>query len=127
MDTGYKKLSLYKNVSTTVICANVVNRTLRISPLLIRLKIRQWLQTISFPRKDPSLEDGEKLRWIIVELLEHFRINGYHPWSRKPDGTFWDPEISIPFMTRMQKVEEAFTKMSDRERNTYIATFDWQF
>ena len=118
----------YQNYPTTLVwCANVVNVTLGLSPLPVRLKIRQWLQTVRMEREHPTLEDGINLRWLLIEYLDHFRIQGRYPWSRRADGCWWYPDISERFMHRMWDMELEFLKLDPDHRDQWIQNFRWQF
>ena len=77
--------------SSLVWTSNIVNKTIGLAPLPVRLKIREWLTTTSFDREDLSVEAGQNLRWIVIDMLNEFRINGRFPWSRKISGAFWYP------------------------------------
>lgn len=107
--------------------SNVANITLGLAPLLVRLKIRQWMMTIPFSREDTSIEAGNNVRWLIIKLINEFRIHGRYPWSRKINGDWWYPDISVPFMDRMWKTELEFLNLSEEDRNIWIKKFNWQF
>lgn len=113
--------------SSKVWCSNVVNVTLGLVPLPVRLKIRQWLQTDFWDRNNPSVEDGINLRWLIIHYLDHFRMRGRYPWSRNKHGCWWYPEISQPFMNRMWHIEREFLSLNQSNRNLWIKKFDWRF
>lgn len=113
--------------TTLVWSSNVVNATLGLSPLLVRLKIRQWLMTIPFDRNDNSVEAGLNMRWLIIKLVNEFRIEGRYPWSRNSYGEWWNPNISIPFIKRMGKVELEFLLLNDSDRNEWIKHLNWNF
>jgi hypothetical protein len=116
-----------KYPSSKVWCSNVVNVTLGLVPLPVRLKLRQWLQTDYWDRNNPNLEDGTNLRWLIIHYLDHFRMNGRYPWSRNKHGCWWYPEISQPFMNHMCQMELEFLKLNHEDRNLWINKFDWRF
>ena len=111
--------------------SNVANITLGLAPLLVRLTIRRWLQTMPFDRNDTSAEAGMRVRWILIELLDHFRmrpIGGWYPWSRM-EGTeaWWDPSLQVPFMARMWEQEAAFLALDPKGRDAFIEGLRWQF
>lgn len=119
---------VYHNYNSSLVwCGNMVNVTLGLAPLMVRLKIRQWLQTVRIPRQSPSAQDTENLRWLLIHYMDHFRINGRYPWSRNSLGAWWYPEYSEPFMHRMWNLEEQFLQMSDVDRDAWINKFQWQF
>jgi len=107
--------------------SNVANVTFGLAPLLIRLKIRQWLATAGFDRSDTSVDSGLNVRWLIIHYLDFFRIESRYPWSRKENGQFWTPEFSEPFMKKMFAVEAEFLEMDSDAREKFIKDFDWQF
>ena len=107
--------------------SNIVNKTIGLAPLPVRLKIREWLTTTSFDREDLSVEAGQNLRWIVIDMLNEFRINGRFPWSRKISGAFWYPEISTPLMNKWHKMEYEFLLLREDDRDSYINSFSWQF
>lgn len=116
------------HLSTSLVwTSNVINQTIGLAPLPVRLKIREWLSTTAFDRNDLSIESGQNLRWIIIDMLNEFRINGRFPWSRKLSGAFWYPEISGPLMQKWHKMEYEFLLLNEYDRDQYIKSFVWQF
>lgn len=113
--------------SSMVWTSNVVNQTIGLAPFPIRLKIREWISTTSFDRNDLSIESGNNLRWIVINMLDEFRIKGRFPWSRNANGYYWYPSISIPLMTKWSKMELEFLSLNDLERDQYIKSFVWYF
>jgi hypothetical protein len=113
--------------SAKIWSARIVNLTLGLSPLPVRLKIRQWLQTVNFDRTDCSPESGANVRWIIVDMLDTFRIQGRYPWSLNSQGQWWYPELSEPFMNRMWKMEQEFLGLDSLGREQWIQKFCWNF
>ena len=113
--------------STLVWTSNMVNVTLGLTPLLVRLKVRQWLMTIPYNRTDCSVLAGHNMKWLIIKLLDDFRINGRYPWSRRPDGRGWDPAIHDTFMNNMRQAESKFLSLSDVDRDQFIKRFAWRF
>lgn len=107
--------------------SQIVNQTLGLTPFPIRLKIREWLSTTSFDRNDSSIEAGQNLKWIIVNMLDEFRIKGRFPWSRKLSGAYWHPEISTHLMQNWHKMETSFLSLNEKDRDQYIKSFSWQF
>ncbi len=113
--------------STLVWTANIVNTTLGLAPLLVRLKIRQWLMTSPFDREDVSAGSGANVRWVIIDMLDSFRVHRRYPWSRAPDGTWWNPAVSEPFMRRMWAAELRFLTLGEDGREKFIKDLRWQF
>lgn len=105
----------------------VANTTLGLAPLAVRLRVREWLSADGFDRSDTSVEAGGNLRWLVIRHLDAFRWKGRYPWSRRPDGTFWDPGFSLPFMRDMEAMEKAFLRRTQEERDAWIRNFDWRF
>lgn len=122
---GCGQISQYP--TTLVWSSNVVNATLGLAPLLVRIKIRQWLMTIPFDRDDNSLESGLNMRWLIIKLVNEFRIEGRFPWSRNSHGDWWNPNISVPFIKRIREKELEFLLLNENDRDTWIKKFNWQF
>jgi hypothetical protein len=116
-----------KHPSTLVWSSNMVNVIFGLTPLAIKLKIRGWMKTIPYDRSDTSVEAGNNIKWLLIKLLDEFRINGRYPWSRRQDGKWWFPEISDPFMARMWKMEQEFLSLDEESRNLWISKFSWQF
>lgn len=117
--------------TSIVWASNVANITLGLAPLLVRLTIRRWLMTIPFDRNDTSVEGGTQVRWIMIELLDHFRMRPFgewYPWSRV-EGTdsWWDASIQAPFMRRMWQEEARFLALEPGQRESYIEALRWQF
>ena len=112
---------------TKVWCSNIANVTLGLVPLPIRLKIRNWLSTTPYPRDDISIEAGHNIKWLIISMLDDFRINGRYPWSRNKEGKWWYPNISEPLMKKWWKMEIEFLSLNDEERNKWINNFVYQF
>ena len=108
-------------------CSNVVNNMLGPVPLPVRLNIRLWMQTLNYARDDTA--DGENMRWIIINLLEHFRMKhtGRYFWSRKIDGTWWEPEIQNMLMESCYRTEKSFLEMNEKERNSFIISYRWHY
>lgn len=106
---------------------NVANSTLGAVPLPIRLKIRQWLSTTYFPRDDLSIENGLNIKWIIISMLQDFKIKDRYPWSRKLDKTWWYPEISEPLMKKWWAQEKEFLELDNDGRNNWIEKFVYHF
>jgi hypothetical protein len=113
--------------SSLVWCSNVVNVTLGMAPLLVRLKIRQWLMTTPYDRHDVSVAAGLNMRWLIIHYLDWFRIEGRYPWSRRERGDWWNPEVQQLFMQRMWHKEREFLTLSQADRDAYVHNFRWQF
>lgn len=107
--------------------SNVANVTLGLTPLPVRIRIRQWLMTTAIDRDDRSIEAGENMKWLIISMLDEFRIRGRYPWSRKTDGGWWYPEISEPFMARMLDLEGRFLALDAAGREAWISSMDWRF
>jgi len=122
-----ESMSLSNFGSSLVWTSNVVNQTIGLAPLPIRLKIREWLTTTAFDRNNLSVESGANLRWIIIDMLEEFRIKGRFPWSRNSLGLFWYPSISNPLMDKWYKMEKDFLTLNETERDQYIKNFCWYF
>jgi hypothetical protein len=120
-------IDINKYQTTTVWSANMVNVTLGLTPMPIRLKIRQWLMAAPFSRDDTSLEACANIRWLIIDMLSDFRINGRYPWSRNEHGKWWDPSISIPLMSKWWKMEIEFLTLSEIERNKWIDDFVYHY
>lgn len=113
--------------SNKVWCSNVVNTTLGLVPLPVRLKLRQWMQTDYWNRIQPSQDDGTNVRWLVIHYLDYFRIQGRYPWSRNKQGQWWYPEISQSFMAHMWHMEHEFLRLGEQDRNLWIQKFDWRF
>lgn len=115
--------------TTTVWSCHVANVTLGLAPLLVRLTMRRWLMTIPFDREDRSVENGNRLRWTIINLMDEFRLEGRFPWSRKEgvSAAWWNPAISEPFMQRMWEAERHFISLDHRSRERFIDTLSWRF
>jgi hypothetical protein len=120
-------IDLSKHRSTLVWSSHMANVVFGLTPLLVKLKIRQWMVTIPYDRDDRSIWAGHNIKWLIINLLDDFRINGRYPWSRKHDGSWWYPRISEPFMARMWRAEERFLALDEDGRNRFIREFSWQF
>lgn len=118
-------LSKYKD--TRIWSSYVVNVTLGLVPLPIRLKIRQWLRTAQYDKDDTSVEAGENMRWLIVDMINDFRINGKYPWSRKGNGSWWYPNVSNPLMEKWWKMELDFLELDEEKRNDWIENFVYHF
>lgn len=116
-----------QHATAQVLSANVVNVTLGLAPLLVRLKIRSWLRTVPFDPDDLSTDAGNNLRWVVIDMINDFRILGRLPWSRDAHGQWWDPEISRPFMARMHAAESAFLDLDLHARQAFIETHRWTF
>jgi hypothetical protein len=113
--------------SSMVWTSNVVNTTIGLAPLPIRLKVREWLSTTSFDRNSLSIDSGSNLRWIVIDMLNEFRIKGRFPWSRNALGCYWYPSISIPLMDKWRKMEEEFLSLNEIDRDSYVKNFVWYF
>ena len=108
--------------------SNVANVTLGLSPLPVRLTIRRWMLTVPVDRNDRSVDAGMNMRWLIISMLEEFRIKGRYPWSRDGMGRWWYPEISQPFMERAWKLEHEFLMLGDDcRRDQWIREMSWRF
>ena len=83
--------------------------------------------TIPYDRNDRSTEAGMNMRWLIIKLLDDFRINGRYPWSRNPNGNWWYPEVSEPLMRRWYDMERGFMALDANARDAWIRNFTWQF
>lgn len=117
-----------KYQTSLVWSSNVANVTLGLSPLPVRLTIRRWLLTVPIDRKDRSVDAGMNMRWLIISMLDEFRIKGRYPWSRNRTGRWWYPEISQPFMERVWKLEQEFLQITnDNERDRWIQQMIWRF
>jgi len=113
--------------STLVWCSNLVNVTLGLTPLVVRLKIRSWLRTVRIRRDNLSPADTANLRWWLIDNLDTFRIQGRFPWSRNHQQQWWYPEISIPLMQRWSNLEHEFLSLDEHERESWINNLSWQF
>lgn len=111
----------------TVLSSNIANVTFGLSPLPVRLKIREWLSTSAYDRNDTSVAAGNNLRWLIIKMLNDFRINGRFPWSRTKNGTWWYPQISEPWMIRCCRMEQEFLELNEKDRDLWIKKFVWNF
>lgn len=120
-------VDISKYPPATVLTSNIANVTLGLSPLPVRLKIREWLSTRPYDRNDNSVVAGNNLRWLIIKMLDDFRINGRFPWSRTKHGTWWYPDISEPWILRCYKMEKEFLELKDNDRDTWIKNFVWNF
>ena len=118
-------LSGYKN--NFVLSSSIANVSFRVAPLLVKLKVRQWLMTTVYERDNPTTESGTNMRWLIFHYLEWFRINGRFPWSMRSNGVYWDNEIQIPFMNHMLKAEKEFLNLSIDEKDHFIRNLEWRF
>lgn len=123
----YERVDLGKLPTSLVWTSNVVNQTIGLAPLPVRLKIREWLSTTAFDRNNRSVEAGQNLRWIVIDMLNEFRIKGRFPWSRNSHGKFWYPEISSPLMQKWYQMEIDFLSLKDDDRDQYIKSFVWNF
>lgn len=106
--------------------AYIVNNTLGLSPLMVRLTIRRWLSTVYFDRDNPSPDDIFNVRWTIISMFDHFRHKGRFFWSRNEHGKFWYPE-SKEFMERMWKMEKEFLMLDTEGRKKFCSSFVWNF
>ena len=113
--------------STQVWCSNLVNVTLGLTPLVVRLKLRCWLRTVRIRRDCPSLLDAQNLRWWLIHSLDSFRIQGRFPWSRNSQQQWWNRDISEPLMQRWWFMEQQFLALNEQQRDQWIQNFDWQF
>ena len=121
-------ISIKEHHTSLVWSSNVANATLGLSPLPVRLTIRRWLLTVPIDREDRSVDAGMNMRWLIINMLDEFRINGRYPWSRNQDGRWWYPEISQPFMERAWKLEQEFLLITDKnDRDRWIRQMGWKF
>lgn len=83
--------------------------------------------TTAIDREDRSMAAGENMKWLIISMLDEFRLNGRYPWSRKPDGSWWYPDISKPFMERMLHLEQEFLALGGKDRDAWISGLTWRF
>jgi hypothetical protein len=83
--------------------------------------------TTAIDREDRSLAAGENMKWLIISMLNEFRLKGRYPWSRKPDGSWWYPEMSVPFMERMLHLEKEFLALRGNDRDAWISGLTWRF
>lgn len=120
-------IDLGKFNDSKVWCSNVINVTLGLVPLPIRLKIRQWLMTAQYDKNDTSIEAGENMRWILINMIQDFRINDRLVWSRKADDNWWYPEISTPLMDKWWKMELEFLSLDHDRRNDWVENFVYHF
>jgi hypothetical protein len=120
-------IDVSKYPPATVLSSNIANTTLGLAPLPVRIKIREWLSTSPYDRDNVSIESGNNLRWLIINMLDHFRVNGRFPWSRNKNGTWWYPDISEPWMLRCNKMEKEFLELNDNDRDMWIKKFVWNF
>jgi hypothetical protein len=119
-----------RNRRDLVVASAIVNETLRDAPLLVRLKLRDWLMTVPFDRNDRSIAMGENIRWLVVEMLSHFKYRGFLMWSRKHEASgdrWWFPDLQAPFMERMFDAERQFLALNVEERCQFIKNNDWLF
>lgn len=112
---------------TLVWASNVANVTLGLAPLMVRLKVREWIKTAAFDRGDTSVAAGQNVRWLIVGYLDGFRWKGRLPWSRDGNGQWWDPGFSGPFMHRMFEAELRFLSLPEEGRNRFVEEFSWHW
>jgi hypothetical protein len=122
-----EKIDINRYPVALVWSSQIVNQTLGLAPFLIRLKIREWLSTTPFDRNDSSIDAAQNLKWIIINMLDEFRIKGRYPWSRKLSGAYWYPEVSIPLMQKWYDMETTFLLLNENDRDQYIKSFAWQF
>jgi hypothetical protein len=105
--------------------AHAVNATLGLAPMAVRLHVRRCLEWFAFDREETSDAAGLNLRWLIIRLIDAFRIDGRLPWSRRLDGTYWLGETSRTFMDEMFAFEQAFVVTGRRDRHTFVETAVW--
>ena len=127
-DIRYYNPNKNLDTSQTIIWSSyIVNNIFKSTPMMIKLKVRQWLKTIPYDRNDVSVTAGLNMKWLIIKLLDEFRIDKRYPWSCKFNGSWFNPDISEPFMNRMLNFEREFLLLTDEEQNTWISNFNWQF
>ena len=105
----------------------VANATLGLVPLPVRLKIREWLSTSDFDRADTSVEAGNNVRWLIIRMIDEFRIGKRLPWSRDEHQRWWDPDLQRPFMRHMAAFEQRFLDADEQGRDRMVRDFEWRF
>jgi hypothetical protein len=122
-----ENVGLSKYSSSMLWTSNIANQTLGLAPLPVRLKIREWLSTTTFDRTSLTIESGNALRWILIDMLDEFRFNGRFPWSRNQHGQYWNATVSVPLMNKWYNMEREFLALNEIDRDQYIKSFVWYF
>lgn len=116
-----------KIVSELVIFSSgLANQCLNSAPMMIKLKVREWLGSLDYSKTCPDDIDGRKLYYAMVKLKDHFRLNGKYIWVPK-HHVGRDLEISIAFLEKMYEYERKFIEMPFKDKNRFIHDFNWNY
>jgi hypothetical protein len=105
-----------------------MNTKLGHSPLPVKLRVRQYLQTCEYDRKKPTYDTFRQVIGHVINLEDSLRVGGKYPWQ---PNTYEEanPEYERvqSFYQDMRKEEEEFLALPPAERQGWIKDFKWRW